>query len=323
MHRSIIGISMGKSVTLLLVIIFAIASCIAVKPALSVADVVEDSWVLMAPMNVARAYLGVAVVNGKIYAIGGDEGSVQYSGSGHGRTIDVVNFTEEYDPATDTWAIKAAMPTARALFATAEYEKKVYCIGGYNGSYDGQYNWFDQRVNEVYDPATDTWEIKAALPTPRFGPVAEVVDGKIYVIGGGALSSFEPTSFANEVYDPETDSWEAMSPSPQEISLGSPSAVVDNKIFVFEYTSVDIQVYDPANDSWSVTPLSTRGSPARYGVSSAAAATAGLNAPERVYFFDEHRTDVFDPANNTWVNGTVMPTGRFLAGAAVVDCQRF
>ena len=33
-----------------------------------------NSWVTKAPMGWARAYLGVAVINGKIYAIGGDRG---------------------------------------------------------------------------------------------------------------------------------------------------------------------------------------------------------------------------------------------------------
>jgi hypothetical protein len=50
----------------------------------------EDSWVSRAPMQVARSGLGVAVVNGKIYAIGG---------AGNGGFCAT---NEEYDPATNT-----------------------------------------------------------------------------------------------------------------------------------------------------------------------------------------------------------------------------
>jgi hypothetical protein len=87
------------------------------------------SWTQKAPMNQARSHLGVAAVDGKIYAIGGDE----------------MGTNEEYDPTTNTWTYKAKMPTPREDFATAVYQNKVYCIGGKtSGSITD--------VNEVYDP---------------------------------------------------------------------------------------------------------------------------------------------------------------------------
>ena len=38
-----------------------------------------------------------------------------------------------------------------------------------------------------YDPATKEWKALAPLPTPRGSANAAVVNGKIYVIGGGGL----------------------------------------------------------------------------------------------------------------------------------------
>ena len=38
---------------------------------------------------------------------------------------------------------------------------------------------------EAYDIPTDTWTTIADLPTPRKAASAAVVDGKVYVIGGG------------------------------------------------------------------------------------------------------------------------------------------
>jgi len=88
---------MSKSVAAMLVLLFLVASCIvAVKPALSSADdSAENTWVSKAPMQVARSGVGVAVVNGKIYAIGGSTEK------------GLVGTNEEYDPATDTWTYKA------------------------------------------------------------------------------------------------------------------------------------------------------------------------------------------------------------------------
>ena len=48
-------------------------------------NVIENSWVSKTPMHGARAHLGVAVVNGKIYAIGGD--SLTF----FGYTADIIN----------------------------------------------------------------------------------------------------------------------------------------------------------------------------------------------------------------------------------------
>ena len=41
------------------------------------------------------------------------------------------------------------------------------------------------------------------MPTPRYGPAAAVVDGKIYVFGGNDVGSLDTV----EEYDPDTDTW--------------------------------------------------------------------------------------------------------------------
>ena len=132
---------MGKKAALLFSLIFLAASCvIIVKPAFSSTDAAENTWVTKAPMRVARDSLGVAVVNGKIYAVGG------YGGT---------STNEEYDPVTNTWSTKAPMPTPRSTFAIATYQNIIYCIGGLltNNTKTG--------MNEAYDPATNTWQTEA------------------------------------------------------------------------------------------------------------------------------------------------------------------
>jgi N-acetylneuraminic acid mutarotase len=129
----------------------------------------DSAWVSKAPMQEARCDLGVAVVNGKIYAIGG-AGAKGFSST-----------NEEYDPATNIWTFRAPMPTPRSAFGIAVYKNKIYCFGGYTmtgttGTATG--------VNEVYDPATNTWAKRASMPTARLNIRANPVNDKIYLIGG-------------------------------------------------------------------------------------------------------------------------------------------
>lgn len=77
----------------------------------------EDFWTTKEPMPTARVTLGAAVVDGKIYAIGGYNGSY-------------LSTNEMYDPATDSWVTKTSMLTPRSKFGTAVVENKIYIIGG-------------------------------------------------------------------------------------------------------------------------------------------------------------------------------------------------
>jgi len=272
-----------------------VAPCLMAKPALSSADVTENSGVPKASMQVARSSLGVAVVNGKIYAIGG------YAENG------VVGTNEEYDPATDTWTFKKPMSTPRYGFATAVYQNKIYCIGGFTS--DGATG-----VNEVYDPATDTWETKTPLPTVRTGLKANVVNGKIYFIGGyvGDASSGYSYLNLNDVYDPETDSWTTKAEVPTAVSSVT-SAVVDSKIYVI--MSYLNQIYDAATDTWSLgTPL-----PDSLMMYARAEAATGVNAPKQIYVFGGGKTQVYNPETDSWTFGVDGPTDRYGFGVAVVN----
>lgn len=102
----------------MIILVFLMASCIIVAKPVSGAAIAENSWVSKAPMHVARSYIGVGVVNGKIYAIGG---ATQHGSSPNSLSGGFVGTNEEYDPASDTWTYKSAMPTPRHYFATAVY----------------------------------------------------------------------------------------------------------------------------------------------------------------------------------------------------------
>ena len=90
---------MGKQRTaliLLLILCLGISSLLLVRAT-------EGSWTLLEPMPIARSGFGVAVVDGKIYAIGGWNGCF-------------LSTNEMYDSETDTWTTKVTL----ASFQTDE-----------------------------------------------------------------------------------------------------------------------------------------------------------------------------------------------------------
>jgi N-acetylneuraminic acid mutarotase len=298
---------MTKIITLLLVII-SVASCLLiVGPAFSSTNRTEDSWISKAPMPTARYALGVAVVDGKIYAIGGYDSSLRLLGN-----------NEMYDPTNDTWTTLAPMPTPRAQFGIAVYQNKIYVIGGIIGIAP----YFRDNamgisvmtgINEVYDPATNTWETKASMPTERGIMQANTVDGKIYITGGFTQNS--QFSNSTEAYNPASDSWTTMTPMPvfqEEFS----SAVVDSKIF---FISDKVQIFDPKSNQWTMGT-----SPPNAVYQGAAGATTGSMAPKRIYVIHGGTgfNQIYNPDNDSWTTGASIPNlqqNRLTLAVAVVN----
>jgi hypothetical protein len=139
-------------------------------------------------MPTERNFLSTAVVDGKIYAIGGALASKA-----------MLSTVEVYDPATDTWTTKTPMPTARIGHTSTVVDGKIYVIGG--GTHTPSRGF---SVVEVYDPATDTWTTQADMPAPICWHSTGMVDGKIYVFGGSP-SGYEihPPGFRT-VYEYDT-----------------------------------------------------------------------------------------------------------------------
>ncbi|MGO8805694.1 MAG: Kelch repeat-containing protein [Candidatus Bathyarchaeia archaeon] len=290
------------------------------SPAKAEASQNQNSWVSLASMPTARGGLGVAVDNGKIYAIGGFNGNLP------------LGTNEEYTPALNSWTTMSSMPTARSGFAVAVYNGKIYCIGGTIGPLGGNSEFVGN--NEVYDPATDTWQTEASMPTPRADLSATVANGKIYLIGGMEYSSKNPyyvESNITEVYDPTANSWSTQAPMPQSV-YGYASAVINDKIYIVGGSKSagtagtgnflnSNQVYNPQTNSWGIgANLPTEVAFA------AAAATSGFMAPPKLYCIGGFNTNsfsnivqVYDALNNSWVNGASMPTNRAYLGVANVN----
>jgi N-acetylneuraminic acid mutarotase len=272
--------------------------------ALAGAQTSENSWTAKAPMPTARELMGAAVVNGKIYVIGGEKPS--------GARDQSLSSNEMYDPDSDTWTTKAPMPTPRDSFGIVAYQNKIYVIGGITRTINEGYRILG--VNEVYGPVTDTWEIKTPMPTYRNGMTANVVNGRICIISGQGKQGDVDT---NEVYDPTTDSWSTVVPIPTS-AYHYESAVIENKIYILSgYNGVTwdthlSQIYDPATNSWDF------GTNIPSAVSDSAIATTGERAPARIYVFGGDQNHVYDPVSKTWTTGTPIPTNRGRFALAVI-----
>ncbi len=153
-------------------------------------DPATDIYVQKADVPTQRTWGTCAVVNDKIYLIGG------YS---YATPSGATNVNEVYDPSTDTWTTKAPMPISK-YGVTREnpvINGKIYITHGLNGGFHVD--------NYVYDPATDTWTQKAAATHPRDGVECGVIDNKLYVVGGRDVYGAPFGVPYNEVYDPMLD----------------------------------------------------------------------------------------------------------------------
>ncbi|XP_067003128.1 kelch-like protein diablo isoform X2 [Anabrus simplex] len=202
-------------------------------------DPVLDVWQEMAPMLVPRSELGLAMLDGCVYAVGGWEGTFR------------LDSVERYDPETNSWHLIPPMRMAVTSPAVVAHDGMLYVTGGAILE-DGD----GIELVERYDPRTNTWMNLAPMLIPRSGSAACVLDGYIYVVGGWHAS----TENTNKVerYDVQTNTWEFKA-SMIERRYRPGVAVINNRIYVlggeegWDRYHDTIECYSPETDSWQLT----------------------------------------------------------------------
>ena len=193
----------------------------------------EAGWKTAASLPNPRGHLSAAVINGIIYAIGGQHG--------HDDGIVDQNTLEAYDPATDTWTEKQAMPYPRSHFEPGHFvlNDQIVIVGGRNNT-----NYFYDRIT-VYDPMTDQWREVGKLPYPVVGPSAKMFDGKLVITNGGERGDWNPTvktwstdfsidhGTLNIGTQPETENIVSVYPNPvgDRLHIASAKAITAKTIF--------------------------------------------------------------------------------------------
>jgi len=277
----------------------------------STATYAPGIWTTKANMPTERWSHSTSVVDGKVYAIGGA-----------GPVYEALHRVEEYDPTTDTWMARSDMPTARQGLSTSVVNGKIYAIGGFSSSSDSYIFVETFSTVEEYDPATDTWTSRSPMPTARGWHSANLVDGKIYIIGGSEGPSPDRNHVLTvEVYDPGTDTWSQKGDMPKYRAAGS-SSVVDGKIYLIGgYGGIrKIEVYDPSTDTWiekSDMPTTRRGL-STITLDGKIYAIGGY-IPGNARYHGVPTVEIYDPVTDTWIIAPDMPTGRFGPRTSVVD----
>jgi N-acetylneuraminic acid mutarotase len=168
-------------------------------------DPTTDTWTAKEPIPVPVAQYASAVVDDKIYVIGGqDEFKLPNPN---------LNITQIYDTLTDTWTFGAPLPyvvwQADAGATSGKMApKRIYVMGGLSEG-----NLYGTDLNQIYDPATNTWSLGSCMPLSRAKLYVAVVNDVLYSMGGYPFINFQAT-YSTENYQyipigyiPEFPSW--------------------------------------------------------------------------------------------------------------------
>jgi N-acetylneuraminic acid mutarotase/Tfp pilus assembly protein PilE len=159
---------------------------------------------------------------------------------------------------------------------------------------------------------TATWETKASMTSPHCLFGTEVIDGKIYAIGGTNGASCIKTT---EVYDPTANTWTLLAPMSTARSRFQ-TEVIDGKIYViggYESSVLSsVEVYDPSTNIWTtLASMST----ARHFFQ-----TEVING--KIYAIGGSgikTAEVYDPSTNAWTPIASMSVARISFQAEVID----
>ena len=181
-----------------------------VSDVLEIFDPAQNTWSAGASLPAPRSGYGLVAFEGKLYLIGGWDGSA------------VTDTTFVYDPDRDAWSVAEPMTTARAYMGTAVADGQIFVFGGVGP--DGQ----ALAQGEIYDPTREAWRAMASpLPTALSHFALAPLGEYLIVLGGREVNSPLYFNFRR-------DSWEIYQENEPLSPLGEQPAVAvrDNLLYV-------------------------------------------------------------------------------------------
>ena len=153
-------------------------------------DPETNSWSTMAPVPVPVIGCALAVLDNKIYVIGG--GPQSYG------TANASSMVQIFDPAQNIWTMGASLPNGvygAAACATSGtlVPKGIYVVGGNffyaNTAFDTyQSGGENVRLNQVYAPENNSWSLAAPMTYPCYGGSLVNLNDTLFIIGASKFT---------------------------------------------------------------------------------------------------------------------------------------
>jgi DNA-binding CsgD family transcriptional regulator len=194
----------------------------------------SSPWQEHAQMPTRRAYLALASVDMRIFAIAG-QGSQGITGA-----------VEIYDPIQNIWTPGTNKPTPVTYVAAATIGTTIYVPGGCDEAGN------PTQIVEAYDAMSDTWHQVSPLPKPLCACAIAALQDKVYLFGGWDGEQYVADTY---VYDPQTDTWTTLALMPMIRGFAA-AATLENHIYVVggynnEKELAACTIYEPASDQWT------------------------------------------------------------------------
>ncbi len=198
-------------------------------------DVDGDSWITgFAPPLWPCAFAGCAVLDGKIYVIGGTDGRAETKRVGR------------FDPVSNRWDTVASLPWPRQGIGACLYQGDIYAVGGYNRG--DSWGFYKRTVTRFY-PDSLHWSEVDSVGTPRAVPGVAVAGNRIYAVGGKYYNDLNSAEF----YVP--DRWE-----PESLPMSFPRSGLgvvgfQNRVYAIGGESggrplSSVEILDVATQRW-------------------------------------------------------------------------
>lgn len=232
------------------------------------------------------------------------------------------------EDAADLWKTLSDMRYGRGDPGVVVHNNKIHVMSGFITTGSGY-----SSSQEIYDPETDTYEIRWGVPVPRSDMMVASINDKIYFIGGYQCvkDKYCGTLGWNHMYDPMMDTWITKTSMITPVS-GAGVVVLSDTIQIiggYDYASNEevssVQIYDPEKDSWTLgTPLPTGRSELGAVVIEGMIYAIGGNVKGDIYSNPTSNiVEMYDPSLDKWITQPVLPEPRAAMATTVRDGKIF
>lgn len=155
----------------------------------------KNRWTVMSKMITARSFFASGVIDGLVYAAGGNS-----------TDLFELDSAEVLDPVKGNWHPIASMGANMACYDAAVLDGKLFVTEGWIWPF-----LFSPR-GQVYDPKTNNWESMAVGMREGWTGSSVVIYGHLFVVP-------EHERMRLKVYDMENDTWDTVTgpPVPEQI----------------------------------------------------------------------------------------------------------